>query len=313
MNNEQYWKNFNLGIELQLSGNLIYDGLYFFDQLENFRNEEDIFEFLYLISVGIERLSKVAVVLIEHELYSEQEKLEKSLITHNHLELCHRIKKNRDLNLASIHNEFLQLLSTFYKTFRYDRFSLNDFREFDKEKRALIGFLEKHLDVEVEEQYFKLSPNDLRYKKFIGKVIGKITKQLFSIITSEASRLNIYTYEIRPYSKSYKIFLEEKYTFEKERLLQKEILLFLLKNDLGATGFKNHINRIESLDFQNGSENAYSQCLFQPLKCREFVDELDVLYEDIEDKKYRLGAMEVIGEENIYFEEDIEEDIEEDF
>ena len=57
-NPELFWKNFNLGTELQISGSFIYNALYHLDKMKNFRYEEDCFEFLYNISVGIERLQK---------------------------------------------------------------------------------------------------------------------------------------------------------------------------------------------------------------------------------------------------------------
>jgi len=311
MNKEQYWKNFNLGIELQLSGNFIYDGLYLFDQLEHFYYEEDIFEFLYLISVGIERLLKIGIILIEHSENTNQEELEKSLITHNHLELITRIKKNRHLNLSVPHNDFLQLLSRFYKSFRYDRFNIKSFYESDKEKKALIKYLEKHLNIKIEVNDIFVSPNQLRYKKFIGRTIGKITEQLYTLISSEANRLNIYTYEIRSLSKSYKIFMEKDYTFENERLLQKEILLYLLKNEYLETGFKKLVDTIEPLEFMNGSENTYSKCLFHPMKCREFIEEMEELYETVDDKKNRSELMNVFGSD-IELEEDIDEEFYED-
>ena len=311
MNKEQYWKNFNLGIELQLSGNFIHDGLYLFDQLEHFYYEEDIFEFLYLISVGIERLLKIGIILIEHSENTNQEELEKSLITHNHLELITRIKKNRHLNLSVPHNDFLQLLSRFYKSFRYDRFNIKSFYESDKEKKALIKYLEKHLNIKIEVNDIFVSPNQLRYKKFIGRTIGKITEQLYTLISSEANRLNIYTYEIRSLSKSYKIFMEKDYTFEKERLLQKEILLYLLKNEYLETGFKKLVDTIEPLEFMNGSENTYSKCLFHPMKCREFIEEMEELYETVDDKKNRSELMNVFGSD-IELEEDIDEEFYED-
>ena len=65
MNTIQHWKNFKLGTELQVSGSFIYNGLYCLDQMETFGFEEEVFEFLYLLSIGIERLQKI--VLIIHE------------------------------------------------------------------------------------------------------------------------------------------------------------------------------------------------------------------------------------------------------
>jgi hypothetical protein len=50
---EYFWKNFRLVTEFQTSGSSIYNALYFFDQIEHFCNEEEIFEFLYNISVGL--------------------------------------------------------------------------------------------------------------------------------------------------------------------------------------------------------------------------------------------------------------------
>jgi hypothetical protein len=66
MDASTFWKNFNLGTELQVSGNFIYNSLSIFDKMETFYHEEEIFEFLYNLSVGIERLLKINVILIEH-------------------------------------------------------------------------------------------------------------------------------------------------------------------------------------------------------------------------------------------------------
>src|SRR5690554_5991170 len=89
------WKNFKLGTELQISGSFIYNALESFDQMEHFCNDEQIFEFLYNTSVGLERLEKIAVVLLEHNPIDNQEEFEKSLITHNHSGLLNRIKEKR--------------------------------------------------------------------------------------------------------------------------------------------------------------------------------------------------------------------------
>ena len=65
MDRSEYWKNFKLGKELDISGRFIYNGLQCFHHLEHFCYEEEIFEFLYNVSVGIERLLKVCVILIQ--------------------------------------------------------------------------------------------------------------------------------------------------------------------------------------------------------------------------------------------------------
>jgi len=90
---ELFWKNFRLGTELQISGSFLYNALYFFDKMEHFYYEDECFEFLYNTSVGLERLEKIALILSEHNGEVSQQEFEKSLITHNHLELLRRIKK----------------------------------------------------------------------------------------------------------------------------------------------------------------------------------------------------------------------------
>lgn len=308
MTKEEFWKNFNIGREVQLSENFIYDGLLVFEQMEHFCNEDEIFEFLYFISVGLERLLKANVVLLEHSEKQSQEDFEQSLITHNHSELLNRIYKNSEHNLGKVHNEFIQILTKFYKSFRYDRFSLINYRSYDKERNVLIEFLDKYLNVSISCEFLNITPNDKRFKKFIGKTIGKIVSQIYENIREESFRLGIYSYEIRSLSKAYKIFLEQDFTFEREQILQKEILVHLLKNKEDS-GFKEHINKhLPPLEFDNGMENTYVKCLFDVLKCGEFLDELEAKYEELEDKEHRFAAIDVIGNEYIIFEKDMDDE-----
>ncbi|MCB1195609.1 hypothetical protein KDK77_05435, partial [bacterium] len=93
MDKKYFWKNFNLGTELRLSGNFIYNGLKTFNDMHNLDYEEEIFEFLYNIAVGIERLEKILIILIEHNNTSNQKEFENSLKNHNHLYLLNRIRK----------------------------------------------------------------------------------------------------------------------------------------------------------------------------------------------------------------------------
>ena len=53
MDKISYWKSLNLCKEVSLAGILIYNGLKAFDEMDSFQNEEEIFDFLYNISVGI--------------------------------------------------------------------------------------------------------------------------------------------------------------------------------------------------------------------------------------------------------------------
>jgi hypothetical protein len=70
---DYFWKNFRLGTELQISGSFIYNALYTLDNMQTFYYEAECFEFLYNMSVGFERLQKIAVILLEHDKNGHQE------------------------------------------------------------------------------------------------------------------------------------------------------------------------------------------------------------------------------------------------
>ena len=132
----QFWKNFRLGEEIGVSGAFIYNGMRRFHEIQMLDFTDEVFEFLYNLSVGFERLLKITVVLLEHYDTIDQKKLENSLITHNHLDLLARVKKHTSINLATPHNDFLRLLGSFYKSLRYDRFTLSSVYDFQKRNRS---------------------------------------------------------------------------------------------------------------------------------------------------------------------------------
>lgn len=101
MKREKWWKNFALGIELNVVGTFIFNGVKRLDEIENFHCTEDIFEILYNLSVGIERLLTVAIVLVEHDNQMNIKDFEKRLITHNVMELTNRLRAMHDLNLGT--------------------------------------------------------------------------------------------------------------------------------------------------------------------------------------------------------------------
>ncbi len=97
MDKTRSWKNFTLGEELHIAGRFIYNGLRSFHEMNVLHNDDEAFEVLYQLSVGFERLLKVAVILIEHDDTLDQEHFEQSLITHSHLDLLARVTKKASL------------------------------------------------------------------------------------------------------------------------------------------------------------------------------------------------------------------------
>jgi hypothetical protein len=312
MNKHEAWKNFNLGQELSISGAFIYNGLRRFHEMQVLDHTDEIFEFLYNLSVGLERLLKIAVVLVEHKDDSNQEVLEKSLITHNHLELMKRVRQHCKVNFGAPHNEFLALLSTFYTSLRYDRFTLSSVYDPDRERNALCSFLSKYLKVDLEQSSgFFATQNDTRYRKYIRGIVTKISSALFEVVRNKASELNLYTYELRHGSRAETIFLGQA-DLPAEEVLWKELLVFFM-NTKSSSGHLEFLRSIEPLEFDPELAGDYLQC-FQSDTAKAFVmDELDCLYSELEKPGERLEMMSVIGNPNVYFDSPNSDDDDEEF
>lgn len=302
----EFWKNFRLGTELSIAGNFIYNGIFSFDLMQHFYYEEDSFEFLYNTSIGIERLQKVAIILSEHENIVNQEEFEKSLITHNHLDLMHRIQQNNEINLGKIHNKFLAILSNFYKSTRYDKFNLESVYKPNKGKESLVNFISENLNIEISTDFMGCTSNDQKIKKFIGKVIGKISNELYSIIKTESHKLNIYTYEVPLNSKAFKIFMSQKFDFSEERIIQKEVLKYLLQSNKSKP-FENYLNAFPSLEMGDLGTNDYVDYLINFHKKTQVSGEVQYLYEELEEVKDRMEYIDALGNEDYDLDDDGEE------
>jgi hypothetical protein len=164
----------------------------------------------------------------------------------------------------------------FYRTFRYDRFSLSSVPGLGKERDALCGFFAKHLGVEFgdRDSIFGI-PNDARYRKFLRKTVQKISTEMYQVIVTRAGELNLYTYEVRDGSKAQTIFL----------------------------GYLQFLRDIPPLDFDPGLVDEYLDC-FQSDAAKAFVrDQLEHLYQELDDTRDRLKLMDVIGARGVCFDE----------
>ena len=311
MDRVKFWKNFKLGEELDISGRFIYNGLRYFHEMETLYYEEEVFEVLYNLSVGLERLLKIAVILIEHDDTVNQEKFEQSLITHTHLDLLKRVRQKHSTTLAGPHNEFLQMLSVFYKTHRYGRYGTAAMKARGEEKDAFHAYIEKRLSIEInDEPPLLVTPNGSRVRKFLGKIVGKIASELYKIIRLESACHNIYTYEIRNDSKAAKIFLREEYDFTNEDVLWRELLIYFVNSE-ETSGQLGLIKNLEPLEFDPALAVDYLQCLDSGEKKLGIMDELEGLYESIDSPNERLQTIGLIGNPFVCFDsndEDHEQD-----
>jgi len=307
MNRSEFWKNFELGTEIDIAGSFIFNGLRRLHEMESLYHESEVFEFLYNLAVGIERLLKVAVILIEHDEVVDQEEFEQSLITHSHQDLVRRVREKHEFRLASSDNEFLDLLGRFYRTHRYGRFAISAGSR-SSEKKLLHKFVGKNLDIEIRDEFpLLITPNDSQIRKFIGRRVAKITKRPYEIICEQASRLRLYTHELRSGSKAEKIFLREQFDFCDEDVLWRELLLFILHSDV-STGMIGFMKSLEPLPFDPGLISEYLQCFASEERKLQVLDELDHHYDDVENVKLRLEKISVIGASNVFFDDEEDDD-----
>ncbi|XHX76412.1 MAG: hypothetical protein RBJ76_18460 [Stenomitos frigidus ULC029] len=269
--------------------------------MDTLHYEDEVFETLYNISVGIERLFKVAIILVEHEDNIDQNKFEKSLITHSHQGLLERLKKGKSFNLSGVHNEFLSMLSTFYKTHRYGRYSTSELATDSKESDALQTYIKKYLGITItDDPPFNLAPNSQRIRKFIGKVVGKISTLLYEIICEESRRRNIYTYEIRSDSKAGKIFLSNEYDFANEDVLWRELIVYFINAQESSENLK-FAREIEPLKFDPELTVNYLKCFGSTEKMLLCLDELEELYSGVDAPGERLEWISLLGKSGLDF------------
>jgi len=308
MKKSDFWKNFQLGEEIHISGVFIYNGLRHFHELRKLDFSDELFEFLYELSVGIERLLKTAVVLCEHTDTIDQEELERSLITHNHLDLVARLRRHVKLNLGGRHHDFLSLLGTFYKSLRYDRYTLTSAYEGKREAKAIREILVKHLQVNFpdEDSSFGTDNND-QYRKFIQRIVLKIAREVYRIIEDRARQINIYTYELRNRSKAESVFRCE-VNIADEDVLWKELLIFFMNVEVD-TSYLQFLRGTPPLEFDPALIADYLNCFKSDSSKAGVRDELAHLYKEMErdEREQRLKRIEVIGARGVFFPDDDDE------
>ncbi|MED3476509.1 hypothetical protein P4520_17480 [Bacillus thuringiensis] len=281
----------------------LYDGINSLRSMESFEVESEVFSFLYHISVGIERLQKIIIVL--NEEIKDIKKFEDSLKTHSHQALHNRIKENRNVDFNSRQNEFLSLVSDLYNNSRYNNYLVST--AIDRDIKAINKFLDKHTEEIQDKNYF--GENLDRRKEILGRVIGSIVKEYYSLIQKICGEKNIYTDEVRADSKALQIFLR-KYrknslsTILKEEGITVKELLIYLSNSEENSDFMDFLRGIEPLDIDIANIKGYLSSIINGKVPQDLIYEIEELYsdEDIkEELKNRLEQLEIIGNKYINF------------
>jgi hypothetical protein len=306
MTPEEWWKNYALGIEIDVAGTFIYNGIKALHELNSLNQPEESFEVLYNLSVGIERLLKVAIILIEHCDHIDMNQFEKSLISHNTIDLANRVNSQRNLQLSNIHREFLSILSKFYKTHRYGRYSLSAVPKIYEEQRLFLDFLVKHLNLSLDiDNKFALIQNTDQIRRFVGKVIKKICDELFQVVCQRAGELNIRTAELRGDSKALKIFEGERLDFIDEKLKKKELLLFLM-NPKSHGPHIDLLRSFDALELDPDLTPNYIQALLNDASLQYVEDQVDEIYTEVPNIRERLDFLEIVDNAHLCYDSEDE-------
>lgn len=303
MNPTEFWQNFKMGEEQEIACNFIYDGLRNLHEMETLNLETEIFPVLYNLSIGLERMFKVAIVLVEVDDDTNIDEFEKTLITHDHVGLYNRLKKSVDLGFGPVHTGLLTLLSIFYEDHRYGRFNLPQIDNLSKDKKLFLTFLNKYLGIRIKDDIIG-TENSLQIKKFMGKTVKKIAKDLYKITDKAATAKNLFTYEISgSWSKAAKVVWgDEEISFEDDEIVMMEVLLFLLKAD--GLDRINQLRELEPLPLDPSEDAEYLHYLIR--KRTGHVSSIRGMVEDAQadskDRKERLEMIKLIKDPSVGFE-----------
>lgn len=91
---DEIWdfKSINMGRELEIAGEFIYDSARKMMAITSLHNQYEINSILYTGAVGIERLQKIYLCLEQHNP-ADKQSMPKCLLKHNHTELEKEIEK----------------------------------------------------------------------------------------------------------------------------------------------------------------------------------------------------------------------------
>ena len=300
------YKNFNMANELDIAGEFIYDGIQKLNETSCIEESSSLFSFLYHISVGIERLQKIILVLCEKITIDSYEKFEKELKTHSHSELSQRITKYTNNKFNSQENEFLQVLTGFYKSARYNRF--NVFPSGYKEGKLLSEYVKKYIEHDKIQYHFITGKIvvDENIKEFIGRVVGGIAKKYYNLLKEKARENNTYSYELRAYSKAERVFLTKnrKNSLQElkitEKIVFKEFLIYL-RNTRESCSLLRYIVKIKPLDIDVGLISEYISELSSGVVSYRLIDEVEFRYGEEGYSIDRMNEIDAIGDPYVSF------------
>jgi len=304
-------KNFNMGIEIDIAGTFLYNGMKELNRIQVFSDESEIFYFLYQIAVGIERLQKVLLVMLEELTQENADSFEESLRNsrHHHGFLHERILEKCKISFNKREICFLALLDDFYNNDRYIHFSISG--RSSACQTSLCQFIKSHSPESNLEEHSITNDivNNKSIRSMFGCIVGTIAKKYYEAIKDEAYHQNLYTYELRYESPAQKILLPDfrKNSFQEqtfnEQIALKEFIIYLV-NTKDMDPFFKHLKGIDPLDFDIALVNEHLEALCKGIISQSLVDEVESMYDDLESKKKRLDVLYPIGNTDCFFQDE---------
>ena len=310
------FKSINMGRELEIAGEFIYDSAKKTMYISGLNNTYEINLILYTGAVGIERLQKIYLCLAAQDP-TEISSMPKCLKQHNHIELQREVNKFSERNVSKNAMSLLGVFADYYNNFRYANY--NPGQHENDLRKLFIGFL-KRLNGKFNFDGPCAAVQFEKFKRFYINELGKLAVHFYLLIHDKASELNTYTYEIDSSSRASRVFwTTQRRTLYEQMVLEqhtaKELLLYIYKKNRG-TGVFRLLDDMEALDFDDSLMNEYMEDLCAGKVNDSLIDYVDDLHEDIEDKaqrKERKELLSLIGNCSVLFdfdEDDEDENIE---
>ena len=157
-----------------------------------------------------------------------------------------------------------------------------------------MSFFEDGLSISIGTEMKNCTEIDRTFKRFLGKVVGKITSQIYEIIRDESHSNNTFTYEIALESKAFKIFIQKSYDFFPERMMQKELFLYLSRSSLDEKSNK-ILDLMPPLPFGSYVFNDYVRAMMDVNYHGGILGEFESIAEDEGYKTPRIDLVSLLG------------------
>ncbi len=199
------------------------------------------------------------------------------------------------MSFNSNQNAFLQMLSTFYKSCRYDRYILSG--SYQKERDLLVAFLSERTGRHITAGGFMWDTiNDDKIKRFFFKIVGSISRMYYRQIEDQAYKLGVFAHEKRYDKSAYKLFLGD-YKDDSfydliinEKIALSEFLVYLL-NHKSEEEIMKYLYETPALDLDLNEVEIYFNELAKGNVPAALIDAIEYFYEEMGTTKERVRLM----------------------